>query len=118
MRENSPTGGALGQVPIQQQKRLEQVLGSLSLGQSPETIEANLKRVINIYIDIVYGSSAERAEAVRSGKMDQATSDQIEAYYHSLPFDPLGRPVQAPAPEKIGVGETVDVDGTSIKRIN
>jgi hypothetical protein len=118
MRENSPTGGALGQVPIQQQKRLEQVLGSLSLGQSPETIEANLKRVINIYIDIVYGSPAERAEAVRSGKMDQTTSDQIDAYYHSLPFDPLGRPVQAPAPEKIGVGETVDVDGTSIKRIN
>jgi hypothetical protein len=27
MRENSPTGGALGQVPIQQQTRLEQVLG-------------------------------------------------------------------------------------------
>src|SRR5699024_4764149 len=33
MRENSPTGGALGQVPIQQQKRLEQVLGSLNIDQ-------------------------------------------------------------------------------------
>src|SRR5699024_1935840 len=67
MRENSPTGGALGQVPIQQQKRLEQVLGSLNIDQPPAVLEANIKRVINIYTDIIYGDPTERARAVERG---------------------------------------------------
>ena len=93
MRENSPTGGALGQVPIQQQKRLEQVLGSLNINQLPSVLEANIKRVINIYTDIIHGSPEERAEAVRRGMMTPEENAQIESYYYDLPFDERGRPV-------------------------
>jgi hypothetical protein len=108
MRENSPTGGALGQVPIQQQKRLEQVLGSLDISQPPSVLEANIKRVMNIYTDIIYGSPEERARAVEQGRMTQQQSAEIEGLYYELPFDERGRAVderlQAPrmAPQQSG----------------
>jgi hypothetical protein len=91
MRETSPTGGALGQVPFQQQQRLEQVLGSLKLGQSPKIIEENMKRVQNIYFDVIYGDKSERAELVRQGKLDKAESERIDSLYHNLSFDETGR---------------------------
>jgi hypothetical protein len=91
MREASPTGGALGQVPIQQQQRLEQVLGSLRLDQNPEDLEANLKRVMNIYTDIVYGSPLERRKAVSAGLMTPQENAEIEGMYYELPFDARGR---------------------------
>lgn len=95
MRENSPTGGALGQVPIQQQKRLEQVLGSLNINQPPSVQEANIKRVINIYNDIMYGDATERAQAVREGKITPEQSAEIDTYYYDLPFDSQGLPVES-----------------------
>lgn len=93
MRENSPTGGALGQVPIQQQQRLEQVLGSLNINQPPAVLEANIKRVMNIYTDIIYGDPAERAQAVERGTMTPDQSAEIDSYYYELPFDERGRPI-------------------------
>jgi len=99
MRENSPTGGALGQVPIQQQKRLEQVLGSLKLGQHPDVLKANMKRVINIYIDIMYGTQGERDFAVSEGKLSPAESSEIAGWYYELPFDKLGRRRKVKTPE-------------------
>jgi hypothetical protein len=99
MRENSPTGGALGQVPIQQQTRLEQVLGSLNINQPPEVLAANIQRVMNIYTDIIYGSAVERARAVEDGRMTPEQSAQIDTFYFDLPFDERGRPVSvAPQP--------------------
>ena len=91
MRENSPTGGALGQVPIQQQRRLEQVLGSLEINQPPSVLEANIKRVMNIYTDIIYGSPQERQRAVEQGRMTPEQSAEIESFYYELPFDERGR---------------------------
>ena len=91
MRENSPTGGALGQVPIQQQQRLEQVLGSLNINQPPSELEANIKRVMNIYTDIIYGSAQERAMAVQEGRMTPQENAEIEQMYQELPFDERGR---------------------------
>lgn len=55
MRESSPTGGALGQVPVQQQEYLMQLLGSLDVTQKPEVLMDNMKRISNIYMDIVHG---------------------------------------------------------------
>jgi hypothetical protein len=55
MREASPTGGALGQVPFQQQQRLEQMLGSLQIDQDPHVLQDNIKRFINTYNDIIHG---------------------------------------------------------------
>ena len=93
MRENNDTGGALGQVPIQQQARLEQVLGSLDLGQSPEIIEDNMKRVMNIYTDIMFGDEGERAVAVEEGRMTQEEADRISGMYYDLSFDDRGAPI-------------------------
>lgn len=90
MRENSPTGGALGQVPIQQQQRLEQVLGSLNINQPPSVLEDNIKRVMNIYTDIVYGDPVERAAAVAAGRMTPQQSAEIDGYYYELSFDHRG----------------------------
>lgn len=95
MRESSPTGGALGQVPIAQQLRLEKVLGSLDLGQRPDVIESNIKRVMNVYFDIMNGDTQERQSLVDSGQMSQAEFDRVEDLRFDLPFDELGRKVSA-----------------------
>lgn len=45
MRAASPTGGALGQVAVQELEALQSVLGSLDQGQSPSELKKNLKKV-------------------------------------------------------------------------
>lgn len=45
MRELSPTGGALGQVAVQEMEALQAVLGNLDPGQSPEQLAANLRQI-------------------------------------------------------------------------
>ena len=92
MRENSPTGGALGQVPIQQQKRLEQVLGSLDVGQRTEVVEDNLKRVINIYMDIVYGTPDEIQKLVDKGEISETDAAPL-MQRNKLSFDRFGKPL-------------------------
>ena len=49
MREESPTGGALGQVAVQELVALQATLGSLDLRQSPELVIATLKNVKETY---------------------------------------------------------------------
>lgn len=44
MRDNSPTGGALGQVTEKEIAFLQSVLGSLDQGQSPQQLRENLQR--------------------------------------------------------------------------
>ena len=94
MRENSPTGGALGQVPIQQQKRLEQVYGSLDMGQRTEVVEDNLKRVINIYMDIAHGTPEEIQALVAAGKISAGEAEPLMRR-NTLSFDELGKPIAA-----------------------
>ncbi len=105
MREASPTGGALGQVPIQQQQRLEQVLGSLDPTQRPEVVEDNLKRVSNIYMDIVYGTPDEIAQQVQSGAIS-AQEAQAIMQRKALTFDEFGRPAQGRGATKGGTPQT------------
>lgn len=45
MRDESPTGGALGQVAVQELEALRAVLGSLDQGQSPAQLKATLDKV-------------------------------------------------------------------------
>lgn len=45
MRQASPTGGALGQVAVQELNMLQAVLGSLERGQSHNQLVSNLKKV-------------------------------------------------------------------------
>lgn len=92
MRENSPTGGALGQVPIQQQKRLEQVLGSLDLTQRKEVVEDNIKRVINIYSDIINGTPEQILERLQRGDISKSQADNL-SFRLPLSFDERGNPL-------------------------
>jgi len=55
MRDASPTGGALGQVSEQENRLLQSVLGSVEQSQSQEQLTYNLKRLKNIYLDIIHG---------------------------------------------------------------
>lgn len=55
MRESSPTGGALGNVSNEEGARLERAIGNLEQSQDPEQFRYNLKRVKNIYLDIIHG---------------------------------------------------------------
>ena len=45
MRAASPTGGALGQVAVQELNFLQSVLGSLDAKQKPATVKANLEKI-------------------------------------------------------------------------
>lgn len=53
MREASPTGGALGQVAVQELEALQSVLGSLSQSQSEAQLMDNLERLNEIYTGIL-----------------------------------------------------------------
>ena len=45
MRDASPTGGALGQVAVQELQALQATVGSLELGQSKEELKKNLDKI-------------------------------------------------------------------------
>ena len=49
MREQSPTGGALGQVAVKELEALQAVLGSLNLNQSKEQLKGNLQNIMMLY---------------------------------------------------------------------
>lgn len=96
MRESSPTGGALGQVPVQQQVFLMQVLGSLDPRLPREVLNENLRDVYNIYLDAMYGDPTEHAEAVRDGRMTPEEADQLQAEREQTAFTLFGRRADVP----------------------
>ena len=64
MREASKTGGALGQVSVQELDDLQATIGSLRLDQSPERIMATLDKIERQYQTIIrraYATTKDRA---------------------------------------------------------
>lgn len=57
MRQNSPTGAALGAVSDADLALLRSVLGSVELSQGEEQLRYNLNRLWNLYQDTVHGSN-------------------------------------------------------------
>lgn len=55
MRQQSPTGGALGQVTERELAVLQSVAGSLDQSQSADQLKDNLNRLWNAYQDVVHG---------------------------------------------------------------
>lgn len=55
MRAASPTGGALGQVSDFENKLLQATIGNLEQAQDKEQLLYNLRRVKDIYLDIIHG---------------------------------------------------------------
>lgn len=65
MREASPTGGALGQVAVQELNMLQSVLGSLDTAQSPAQLEKNLYAIEKHYTkwkQAVQGAAQEQSQ--------------------------------------------------------
>ena len=55
LRDASPTGGALGPVSDKENNLLQSVLGSVDPAQPAGQLADNLKRIKNIYLDIIHG---------------------------------------------------------------
>jgi hypothetical protein len=55
MRQASPTGGALGSVTERELDLLQNSMGSLEQSQSKAQFLHNLRRVKNIYHDVIHG---------------------------------------------------------------
>lgn len=58
MREESPTGGALGQVAVQELQALQSVLGNIEQSQSESQLLENLDRLEKLYVEIMRKASA------------------------------------------------------------
>lgn len=56
MRDNSPTGGALGQISNFENRLLQATLGNLEQTQSPEVLTRNLNRLRQVVEGIVHGT--------------------------------------------------------------
>lgn len=63
MREASPTGGALGQVAVQEINYLQSVYGDLEQSQSREQFEYNLNRLKNTYLEIIHHGLGNRPQS-------------------------------------------------------
>jgi hypothetical protein len=87
MREESPTGGALGQVAVMELIALQASLGSLNVGQSPEELKKNLIGIRDSYrkVSVEYakhfsaeelhefgfGNLAVMKESIESGELTE-----------------------------------------------
>ena len=99
MRDESPTGGALGQVSEMELRQLNAALGSLDQSQSPEQLRENLLRIRDHYIRAVSALEAEYAAA----GIDISSKIQ-----------PMGG---GSTGANMGVGQTTTINGVTIKRI-
>lgn len=60
MRDASPTGGALGQVAVQELQALQATVGSLELGQSKAEIQKNLNKIENHYSNWIRATQGQQ----------------------------------------------------------
>lgn len=80
MRNNSPTGGALGAINKTEMDLLQAVKGNLAQSQSTQQLEYNLKRLNNIYLDIIHGpgKGPTRMDLTAGGAPDQGGNSELE----------------------------------------
>lgn len=84
MRNASPSGGGLGSITETENKLLQSTLGALEQSQGKDQFDFNLRRLHNVYQDIVHGSSDKLDAAVKSGKMTPAQRDAVRANRYDL----------------------------------
>lgn len=94
MRENSPTGGALGNVTIGELQRLEAVMGSLIQSEKKEDLQYNMARLNNIYLDTIHGEGKGPERMPLSAPPEQKenefglTPGKVEDGYRYIGGDP------------------------------
>lgn len=93
MRDASPTGGALGQVAVQELEALRATYGSVLQSQDPEQLKFNLRRLREQYEDIVHGPQRKAAAVGATNPPPVSVSppmvDGELPVYNSIP-DPRG----------------------------
>lgn len=103
MREASPTGGALGQVTIQELQRLESVLGSIEQSQSEDQLLENLDRLEGLYVDIMRKASAY-SNASEFGFDGAAPGEAAQSQSAEMTFEKFSQdPSAQRAAEQYGV---------------
>lgn len=90
MRDSSPTGGALGSVSDNENKLLGAAFGALEQSQSQEQLEANLKRVRKIYLDIIHGEGNWSDE----GEQPQGLTPMTDAAQQAAPQEQVAQQSQ------------------------
>lgn len=98
MREASPTGGALGQVSDTENRMLQATLGNLEQSQSEEQFVFNMKRLKNIYLDIIHGPGNGPPREVLGDEQGQPGAAPTAS---AAPAQPQGG---APAPGTVQMG--------------
>lgn len=91
MREQSPTGGALGAVSEIELKLLKSSIASLSQRQSPEQFERNLQKVIDSYTRVAGKLSAADQYYRETGSMDgftPPTDEELASFSFDAPAPP------------------------------
>lgn len=96
MRVNSPTGGALGQVAVQELELLKKSAGNLSPNQGPEALRRGVLEVLRHYDD--YIRAAEQQKNVRL----RLKSDVLKA--RNMGAVPQSSPAQGGAARKDPLG--------------
>lgn len=82
MRDNSPTGGALGQVTVPEIEMLQSTLASVKQSQTEEQLRQNLDQLEEIYLDVIHGpgnrpKKEKKAETKTGTKADDDISDLL-----------------------------------------
>ena len=77
MREASPTGGALGQVAVQELSMLQSTVASLDKGQSRENLERGLKQVRTHFAN--WKKAVQDAQASPSGQDSEPAAPALTA---------------------------------------
>lgn len=96
MRDESPTGGALGQVAIQELEALQASLGSLNTSQGADQLIRNLER-----LEDQYRKSMKRILDTEGG----------DKYFNQGEVDLIMKPQQGPA------GQPTVIDGYTIEQV-
>jgi len=118
MKAASETGGALGQIPVAQMEKMEQLLGALNTSGRREIQIDNIKRIQNLWLDMVHGSPEQiqaRVGKQRPGEyavLTQERADELSARFE-LSFDERGRARTYPVPEGVteaDINETMRVN--------
>ena len=60
MRDASPTGGALGQVAVQELNALQSTVGSLEIGQDRKELQKNLNKIEHHYSNWIRTTQGEK----------------------------------------------------------
>lgn len=113
MRANSPTGGALGNVAVQELQALQATLGSLDVGQSRDKLVQNLNAVKTHYQNVLDIMEGKMPKGAGDGNIIPKDEKMPSNTYTALPKKaPKGQIVRNPK-----TGERKQFDGLIWKTI-